>query len=84
MRGIITQDEPIPEQIEKMQSFVCEMPVDAVTCAEKYQFCDGGLKVAVLDFGLKRNIIRSLKKRGCAVTVYPSSHIGGRDSFGWL
>ena len=72
MRGIITQDEPTAEQIGQMQRFVYEMPVDAVTCAEKYQFCDGDLKVAVLDFGLKRNIIRSLKKRDCAVTVYPA------------
>lgn len=72
MRGIITQDEPTAEQLEQMSSYVCELPVDTVTCDEKYQFCDGNLKVAVLDFGLKRNIIRSLKKRDCAVTVYPA------------
>lgn len=72
MRGMITQDEPTKVQIEQMQRFVYEMPVDAVTCEEKYQYCDGGLKVAVLDFGLKRNIIRSLQKRNCAVTVYPA------------
>ena len=31
-----------------------------------------GLKVAVLDFGAKENIIRSLVMRGCDVTVYPA------------
>jgi carbamoyl-phosphate synthase small subunit len=85
MRGIITQGEPTQEQIGHMKGFAFEMPVDAVTCKEKYQYCDGDLKVAVLDFGLKRNIIRSLKKRGCAVTVYPARTradeilIGGYD-----
>lgn len=31
-----------------------------------------GLKVALLDFGAKRNIADSLAKRGCDVTVYPA------------
>ena len=31
-----------------------------------------GKKVALLDFGEKRNIVRSLQKRGCDVTVYPA------------
>ncbi len=72
MRGIITQDEPTQQQLSSMRSFVCGMPVDQVTCAQKYEYCGGELKVAVLDFGLKRNIVRSLKKRGCAVTVFPA------------
>lgn len=72
MRGIITQDEPTDERIERLKHHVCERPVDLVTCREKYHYCDGDYKVAVMDFGLKRNIIRSLKKRGCAVTVYPA------------
>ncbi|MBO6240344.1 MAG: carbamoyl phosphate synthase small subunit [Butyrivibrio sp.] len=31
-----------------------------------------GLKVALLDFGAKRNIAASLAARGCDVTIYPS------------
>ena len=31
-----------------------------------------GYKVAVIDLGVKRNIIKSLLKRGCQVTVYPA------------
>ncbi len=31
-----------------------------------------GLKVALLDFGAKDNIARSLAERGCEVTVYPA------------
>ncbi|MBT7122612.1 MAG: carbamoyl phosphate synthase small subunit, partial [Clostridia bacterium] len=49
-----------------------KLPVDRVTCGEKYEYCDGGLRVAVLDYGLKRNIIRSLENRNCAVTVFPA------------
>ena len=72
MRGIITQGEPTSEQLQAMKGYVCDMPVDKVTCPEQYAYCDGDIKVAVLDFGLKRNIVRSLKKRGCAVTVFPA------------
>ncbi len=31
-----------------------------------------GLKVALMDFGAKNNIARSLAERGCEVTVYPA------------
>jgi carbamoyl-phosphate synthase small subunit len=31
-----------------------------------------GLHVAVLDFGVKKNILRQLAVRGCAVTVFPA------------
>ena len=31
-----------------------------------------GLRVALLDFGAKKNIARSLAERGCEVTVYPA------------
>jgi carbamoyl-phosphate synthase small subunit len=72
MLGIITQGEPTEEQITKMKAYTCSMPVDVVTSEKKYDYSGGEMKVAVLDFGLKRNIIRSLEKRGCAVTVFPA------------
>lgn len=31
-----------------------------------------GLKVALMDFGAKQNIARSLAERGCEVTIYPA------------
>ena len=31
-----------------------------------------GPKVALMDFGAKRNIARSLNERGCQVTIYPA------------
>jgi carbamoyl-phosphate synthase small subunit len=73
MRGIITQDTPTDEQLHSMKEYSYKLPVDAVTCAEKYEYYKGdSFNVAVLDFGLKRNILRSLKKRGCSVTVFPA------------
>lgn len=72
MRGIITQNESTKEQIDEMKKYACTLPVDVVTCNEKYEYSKGDIKVAVIDYGLKRNIIRSLKKRNCAVTVFPA------------
>ena len=46
--------------------------VEKVTCEEKYVLPGDGFKVALMDFGAKRNIARSLNKRGCEVTVYPA------------
>ena len=72
MRGIITQDEPTEEQLEAMKAYTCAMPVDTVTCEKKYAYSGWEYKVAVLDFGLKQNIVRSLEKRSCSVTVFPA------------
>ena len=40
--------------------------------SEKPVECADGKKVVLLDFGVKENIIRSLTKRGCHVTVVPA------------
>ncbi len=49
--------------------------VHAVTCKEPYELKGdrpSGAKVAVLDFGLKKNILRELKKRSSQIKVFPS------------
>jgi carbamoyl-phosphate synthase small subunit len=44
-----------------------------VTTAEAYDFCEGdGPRIAVYDYGVKRNILRSFKARGCTVRVFPA------------
>jgi carbamoyl-phosphate synthase small subunit len=45
--------------------------VEEVSAKEIYEIHGSGPKVALIDFGVKENIIRSLKKRGCSVTVFP-------------
>lgn len=72
MRGIITQSEPTEEQIAEMNGFVVTRPVDRVTCAEKYHMGKGETRIAVMDFGLKRGILRSLAARGVSLSVYPA------------
>ncbi len=45
-----------------------------VTVGEAYDFAPGdGPRVAVFDYGVKRNILRSFRDRGCAVRVFPAS-----------
>ena len=39
---------------------------------EKYVLEGNGPKVALMDFGAKKNIAKSLNERGCEVTVYPA------------
>ena len=49
--------------------------VEAVTCKEPSFHPSEGetrFRVALLDYGAKRNIIRELQKRGCGVTVFPA------------
>jgi len=36
-----------------------------------YERREGGPKIAVYDFGVKQNILRSFAQRGCSVRVYP-------------
>ena len=47
-----------------------------VTCQSSYQYDkpqQSKFKVAVLDFGIKNNILRLLKKYGCDITVFPAN-----------
>ena len=45
-----------------------------VTIDEEYDYVLGdGPRIAVYDFGVKRNILRSFKARGCSVRVFPAS-----------
>ena len=67
--------DEVPQDISFLRDFKVTNAVASVTCREKQLFpAEGGEKyrVALLDFGAKRNIIRSLQKRGCSVTVWPA------------
>ncbi len=44
-----------------------------VTTARPYDYAESGdARIAVYDFGIKLNILRTFKDRGCAVRVFPS------------
>lgn len=74
MNGMITRNENynLDEIIPELKKYNTGKVVEKVTCAEKEVLEVGGFKVALMDFGAKRNIARSLNSRGCRVTVYPA------------
>jgi carbamoyl-phosphate synthase small subunit len=46
----------------------------AVSCAAPYEFSDGSrARIAVVDYGCKRSILRRLAKTGASVTVFPAT-----------
>ncbi len=74
MNGMITtnEDYDLDEVIGRLKAHVMEDVVTKVSCKEKYVLEGNGLKVALMDFGAKKNIAKSLNDRGCEVTVYPA------------
>ncbi|WP_040214476.1 carbamoyl phosphate synthase small subunit [Clostridium polynesiense] len=73
MKGIITLEELSEDYIkEKLKDFTNEDAVMQVTCKEAFTIDGEGKHVAVMDFGIKENIIRSFKKRNCKITVFPA------------
>ena len=83
MNGMITVDENYDlnailvyfnrqNQIPKLKAYTTGKVVEKVTCREKEILPGDGPKVALMDFGAKRNIAHSLNKRGCEVTIYPA------------
>ena len=75
MNGMITTNENynLDEILPKIKEYKVLGVVDKVTCTEKTVLKGDGPKVALYDFGAKKNIARSLNERGCEVTIYPSS-----------
>ena len=74
MNGMITVDEnyDLDAILPKLKAYTTGKVVEKVTCREKEILPGDGPKVALMDFGAKRNIARSLNKRGCQVTIYPA------------
>lgn len=75
------------EQVKASPDMLGADLASEVTCGESYSFdpaglhpewhpCNNrgeGLRVAVLDFGVKRNILRKLATRACKVEVFPAA-----------
>ncbi len=73
LRGRIVEGEPSLEDLKLAQSFELHDQVAQCTCDAPYEIeGEGELVIAVLDFGLKRGILRSLHERGCSLRVYPA------------
>ncbi|MBC2582471.1 glutamine-hydrolyzing carbamoyl-phosphate synthase small subunit [Clostridium sp. DJ247] len=73
MKGIITLEDTSFEEIKsRIDNFSNADAVKNVTLKEKYEIEGTGKHVAIIDFGIKQNIIRSFLKRNCKLTVFPA------------
>lgn len=73
MRGIIVVDEIDQQDInERIADYSNKEAVKNVTTKEVYTIDGEGKNIAVMDFGIKTNILRCFQKRGCKLTVFPA------------
>ncbi|AGI38867.1 carbamoyl phosphate synthase small subunit [Thermoclostridium stercorarium subsp. thermolacticum DSM 2910] len=71
MNGMIT-DDLNKADINAVRNYRIEKPVEKVSTKQIRRFCrNGRYRIALLDFGVKENIIRSLLKRNCDIYVLP-------------
>lgn len=74
MRGIISVRELTQGQIQsKIDGFSNIKAVEEVSTKEIISHEGKGCHIAIMDYGVKNNIIRSFKHRGCRLTVFPMS-----------
>lgn len=77
MNGMITcgSDFSIREALEQIKAYRVQGTVERVTRQNAQQYPAQGeerFRVALMDYGVKENMIACLTKRGCAVTVFPA------------
>jgi len=73
MKGVIVADTASEKQIQELLAKPIETQVvKEVSTPEPYVMDNNGPHVAVLDFGIKQNILTSLHDLGCKLTVLPA------------
>ena len=74
MKGIITLDHSELSEVKKeIEAFSNKDAVSNVTTDKIYEIDGEGKHVAIIDYGIKTNILNCFKKRGCKITVFPSN-----------
>jgi carbamoyl-phosphate synthase small subunit len=75
MRGIIATGEQdtarLVQETQSSPSISGQDLITACTTREAQTWGNGALRVVVVDFGVKQNIIRSLLQRGCTIHLVP-------------
>ncbi|MGL5258310.1 MAG: glutamine-hydrolyzing carbamoyl-phosphate synthase small subunit [Proteocatella sp.] len=74
MKGIIVLENSSYSEDDidaKLASFSNKDAVRTVSTKKVYNIKNKGKKVAVIDYGVKSNILRNFIKRGCDLTVFP-------------
>lgn len=67
--------DQVPSDLSLIRAFRVRDAVDSVSGAQKEFYPAEGrekCRAALIDYGAKHNIIRSLQKRGCSLTVWPA------------
>ena len=74
MNGMITTNEAydLEEVTARIKAYTVAGVVLKTTTKEAYVLPGEGKRVALMDYGAKNNIARSLNARGCEVTIYPA------------
>lgn len=75
MCGILTVGEDRKDEeplMQKIKDFDNSEAVKNVTTEQTYVLEGKGPHIAVMDFGIKQNILRSFQKRGCKLTIFPA------------
>ncbi len=78
MNGMLTCAEHfnVQEALEKIRAYRVQGTVERVSCKAPEDLPAYGeqrRRVAVMDYGVKRNIVECLRRRGCAVTLFPAA-----------
>lgn len=72
MKAIITSDDLTEKEImERFGKYDNKDAVSIVSTPKIYEIPGDGIRLGVMDFGIKRNILRSFKRRGCHMVVFP-------------
>ncbi|MEY7999679.1 carbamoyl phosphate synthase small subunit [Clostridium sp. Mt-5] len=73
MKGIITEENLNFATVKNtIESFSNKNAVSEVSTREKYTVGSGRKSIAVLDFGIKKSMIKAFVDRQCRVTVFPA------------
>ena len=69
---LVAENVPgIEDALRRMKEYRVLGAVARVSCKEKYVIPGKGKKVAIIDCGIKRNMLRELSARGLELTVWP-------------
>ncbi|MGB4033540.1 MAG: carbamoyl phosphate synthase small subunit [Christensenellales bacterium] len=71
MNAIISEDKPTKEDWDKVKAYKIKEPVKKVSVKKAYKIDGSGKNVAVVDLGVKRNILNCLIERNLNLTVFP-------------
>lgn len=74
MKGIITVENLDFSTVKStIESFSNKNAVSQVTAENEYTVGNGAKNIAVLDFGIKKSMIKAFLDRKCTVTVFPAA-----------